>query len=383
MKRLQGMKKIIRILWFYICIWFIIVYIISSLSSFIPPQNFSFISLFSIGFPYILTAYILCTIIAFLTMRKLSYLMMVALPLGYLNIVTTFAFHREVPWQAKKDTATLRVMTWNAQSFANNLHKKQAAYFAVREEMLKTIQKYDPDVICFQEYKNIENAKKRVSIKKQLDSLGYIYSYCSNDKIQDYPKRPGVYAEIGVAIFSKLPLLDSQRVNINNTDKTENLIYTDVLFNNKPVRIFTAHLESFEIYTDTAKQKFEEDNIYEITYKRRQTAQFHIRETEVKHQQEVEIIRKIINASNEPVIYCGDLNITPTSYNYRLLKGKNLQDAFLTKGSGIGNTFYKIGPTLRIDVCLVDTLFQVQQCMRVKKKLSDHFPVVTDIKWKD
>ena len=65
-----------------------------------------------------------------------------------------------------------------------------------------------------------------------------------------------------------------------------------------------------------------------------------------------------------------------------MLKNNNLQDAFLAKGSGIGNTFYKIGPTLRIDVCLADTSMQVLQCKREKKKLSDHYPVIADMKWK-
>ena len=75
------------------------------------------------------------------------------------------------------------------------------------------------------------------------------------------------------------------------------------------------------------------------------------------------------------------MNTTPCSYNYRILKN-NLQDAFLAKGSGIGATFYKILPTLRIDVFLADRALKIDQCAVMQRKLSDHYPIITDISWK-
>jgi endonuclease/exonuclease/phosphatase family metal-dependent hydrolase len=307
--------------------------------------------------------------------------MFIILPVGYFNVINSFAF-RAGKWQPQKDGTALRVMTWNVQSFVNYIfYKDKSGYNSSRREMLETIHEYNPDILCFQEYKNIENAKKRISIRKQLDSLGYKYFFCSNDYAGSPGKNSHVYVEWGVALYSKFPLIDSARININR-GQHENFIYADVLFNKRPLRIFTARLQSFELYTDTAEGNYSDDNIYEITYKRRRATQYKLRETEVKHQREVAVIRKVIDESPYPVIYCGDLNTTPASYNYRYLRGKNLQDAFLEKGSGIGNTFYKLGPALRIDVCFVDTLLQVVQCMREKKNLSDHYPVITDIKWK-
>ena len=310
--------------------------------------------------------------------------MLIILPAATFNTINTFALRTETPWQKAKSDSTLRVMTWNVQSFTNYLRKKKSvsAFKTSKDSILETIKTYNPDVICFQEYNNIENAKRRTSIRKQMDTLGYRYSFCSKDRSGSLPKNPNVHLEQGVAIFSRLPFTDTGRVNINHDEENENLAYADILFNNKPVRIFTAHLQSFTIYKDTADDKDGDDNIYEITYKRRKAAEYKVRETEIKHQDEVTIIRKQIDQSPYPVIYCGDLNITPTSYNYRTLKGKNLQDAFLEKGSGIGNTFYKIGPTLRIDVCLPDKTFQVQQSKRDKIKLSDHYPVISDVSWK-
>jgi endonuclease/exonuclease/phosphatase family metal-dependent hydrolase len=378
------MKSIVKTLWLTANIALAGMYVLASLSTFIPPASFSFISIGTLAFPYLLVGFILAIIINFFAERKLAIVLLCLLPAGTINFLNTIALRTEIPWQANKDSSTLRVMTWNVQGFTSYLRKKKSksAYKTSRDEMLATMRSYNPDILCFQEYTNIENSKRRISIRKQLDTLGYPYSYCSKDRAGSFPKNPTVYVEDGVAIFSKYPITDTGRITINHDEKSENLIYADIVFNNKPVRIFTAHLQSFTIYADTAGDAKKGENIYEITYKRRKDAQYKVMETEVKHQQEVTTIRNEMNKSPYPIIYCGDLNITPTSYNYVLLKGNNLQDAFLQKGAGIGNTFYKIGPTLRIDVCLADTALQVQQCQRNKIKLSDHYPVIADVAWK-
>ena len=49
------------------------------------------------------------------------------------------------------------------------------------------------------------------------------------------------------------------------------------------------------------------------------------------------------------------------------------------KGAGIGRTFSGISPTLRIDNIFVDKRYSVQQFTRIAEKLSDHFPIITDI----
>lgn len=376
------MRRILRLAWKIFCIVVSCSFILSSLSTFIPPSVFSFASFFGLGFPYLLIAFLFCCIVGLFINRRQALLRMVLLPLGYFNFVNTVALRSPTEWQSKKDSATLRVMTWNVQSFVNNLRKKSAsAYTDSKEGILQTIHDYNPDVLCIQEYRNTENAKRRPPIRKELDSLGYKYYYCSNDRVTTLAKNKRAIVTEGVAIYSRLPIIDSGRVNINHIDKNENMIFCDVMFNNKPVRVFTAHLQSLYIYSDTAG-KYEDDNIYEITYKKRRHAEYRVRETEINHEAQAKTIRAEIDKSPYPVIYCGDMNITPTSYTYRCIRGNTLQDAFLKKGSGIGNTFYKIGPTLRIDYCLPDTAMQVIQCKRKSKKLSDHYPVIADMQWK-
>ena len=56
-----------------------------------------------------------------------------------------------------------------------------------------------------------------------------------------------------------------------------------------------------------------------------------------------------------------------------------MKNAFDEKGTGIGRTFYGISPTLRIDNIFTDERFRIDQYVRIKKKLSDHFPIIADL----
>ena len=91
------------------------------------------------------------------------------------------------------------------------------------------------------------------------------------------------------------------------------------------------------------------------------------------------IIKNQLEQSPHPVIFCGDFNDVPNSYTYFTVRG-NMRDAFLEKGSGIGRSFTSISPTLRIDYILASQNLSVLQFHRIKKKYSDHYMLVTDLK---
>ena len=75
---------------------------------------------------------------------------------------------------------------------------------------------------------------------------------------------------------------------------------------------------------------------------------------------------------------CGDFNDVPNSYAYTHI-GKGLINTFVEKGSGIGNTFSDLASTLRIDNIFSDPRFHIEQYFRIKKNLSDHYPIVADL----
>ncbi|MBS1730494.1 MAG: endonuclease/exonuclease/phosphatase family protein [Bacteroidetes bacterium] len=376
------MKKFLFISWIIAIILFSIFYLIASFSAFISPDLFSYTSIFALAFPYLFIIGALLCIAGFFIHKKSAYILLAILFCGSYNLVHTVSFHAPKAFTAAKDSTTLRIMTWNVQSFDSYLlkHKNKDGYKTNRSEMLQLILDYNPDVICFQEYLDYENTKKRRSIHNDLFAAGYPYAYASNEKFIESKRKFAAYG--GTAIYSKYPLIDSGKLKLIDSDvgKQEYMIYASLIFNHQPVRVFTAHLASYYIYSDTTDQTENGGSIYQITYDRKLSVQSKIRETGLTHLREAKMIRQQIDASPYPVIYCGDMNSTACTYQYRYLKN-DLQDAFLQKGSGIGVTFYKLLYTLRIDFCLVNKNMQVLQSVVGKEKLSDHYPVISDVKW--
>jgi endonuclease/exonuclease/phosphatase family metal-dependent hydrolase len=79
------------------------------------------------------------------------------------------------------------------------------------------------------------------------------------------------------------------------------------------------------------------------------------------------------------VIVCGDFNDTPVSYVYNKFS-RLLKDAFIEAGSGTGTTFRGNFPYVRIDYLFYSPPFKAQHYHTDKVDLSDHYPLVTDIR---
>lgn len=366
------MKYVFRLIFRALCLLLLVAFLVSCFTQFIPPSKFSFITFFGVAFPYLFLLILVLALVCLFINRKIAAILLVSLLLGYNNVRSSFAFHLNSKSILKHDDSACRIMTWNVEDFVNLLPGNP-----VRLKMLHVIQKNNPDVLCVQEFSEVEGSKWRISVSHELDSLGYKYHFFSNDNISRNASDRVVAR--GVAIFAKKPFADSGRINIRKKVLNENAIYVTLNYNNKPLRIYTAHLASFALYGDTVNSG--SNDIYKLTYHRKRTIEYKLRETEQLHEQQVKIIRSELDKSPLPLIYCGDMNATPCSYNYRYLKNK-MQDAFLEKGAGIGGTFYKILPTLRIDYCFADSSFKIDQCYVLKRKLSDHYPVITDLSWK-
>jgi len=372
------MTHFIKVCWIVFCSVFSVIFLISACSQFIPPSAFSYIIFFCIAFPYLFAAMVILAFISLFIHKKLSYILLALLVAGLYNLSLTLAISPGSRWEQAKEKNALRILTWNVADFIN-AYPLYSPRSKTRKEMLQMITAYNPDVLCLQEYSTLIGSHKLASVKKELDSLGYKYIFQSNDQVI---KTLWATLYKGVAICSKTPFADSGLVHLNYEDRSESMLYADVLLQGKKVRIATAHLFSFYLFPESDNgYDGGERHVMKKLYSYKRSIQQRMRYTEIAHQEEVKTIREVLDTSSYPVIYCGDMNTVPTSYPYRILKDGR-QDAFLKKGNGIGNTFYKMAPTLRIDVCFADTAFKVLQCKVAEQKLSDHYAVVTDVCWK-
>ncbi|HEV2832870.1 MAG TPA: endonuclease/exonuclease/phosphatase family protein, partial [Hanamia sp.] len=207
-----------------------------------------------------------------------------------------------------------------------------------------------------------------------LDALrfkNYLYSYRLK---ADFDR----FHHFGILILSKYPIIRKQTVVNNPDDYNSTFQFVDILAHQDTLRVFNVHLQSL---------KFTKENLAYLDKGRIKTSATtesknvisKIKTGIIKRASQAFFIKDEMNHSPYPIILCGDFNDVPDSYAYETI-GAGLQNAFVERGSGISRTFSSISPTLRIDNIFADKRFTITQFTRVRKLLSDHFPIVADMK---
>jgi endonuclease/exonuclease/phosphatase family metal-dependent hydrolase len=356
-------------------------YFVSCLTPYISPAVFWPMAFLALGYAYLgLLVLILCLVWIFIK-RKVALLLVVLLLFGYKNLFATFAFNFSAKNQsvvpAKKDSTVLRVMTWNVRGF-DNVSAHVDTPGSIRFRMLEYITETNPDVICMQEFAE-HQGRGLISNSTELLDLGYHYFYRS-DEMRNYMWYG--YMHTGTVIFSKLPLLDTGKVVYNDPSSPEHILFADIKFNNRKLRIFSTHFKSLSLdakyLPGTRKTVFHGDSnfVYNASYFEK------IRTFAKEHAIESLIAKIEINRSPYPVLFTGDLNSVPASYPYHVLS-KGLQDAFLNKSYGLGSTMDSLPGTLRIDYFFIDKKLSVENYYRSPLHLSDHYPQIIDVVWKN
>lgn len=350
-------------------------FLIACANAWLHPAKWWFFSLLGLGFPVLLLI-LICFLVFWLMLRsKWAVLSALTLLIGLGNIRVFFGLHVATSFKHEKPKGSLRLLTWNVHWFDEH-NKKNKERKDYRKKMIDFIKEQNADILCFQEF--LELGKSfTYSNTNAIVQLNYPYYY----RVIDYGQASGGRFQAGVAIFSRFPIIDTQRVLYPNPQKmraAESLIGVDVLVNGKRVRIYTTHLQSVLFqkndYRNLEIIKSADDSMVtasrSIIKKLRQGYTF--------RSMQADLVRNKLDSCPYPEIICGDFNDVPNSYTYFHIKG-NRQDVFVRKGKGIGRSFTAVSPTLRIDYILADRAFDVLQYNRFLVPWSDHYPVVADL----
>jgi endonuclease/exonuclease/phosphatase family metal-dependent hydrolase len=337
------------------------------------PQYWWFLSLFTLLLPYLLLLLILFILFWLLVKPILSIISLFIILISLDAVKNVFPLNFSPDFVMQKKTGVIRVMSWNVELF-NILHYKD--HPENKQKIIDLINEYDPDIACFQEMVAGEN-KKAINyfpdIEKALKFSDYLYSYSVKDNFDRYH-------HFGIIIFSKFPILRKQTLINNPNSYNSTFQFVDILAGKDTFRIFNVHLQSLKFsqtnlnYLDSGKVPTE-GNISES-----RNIISKIKLGVLKRAAQANFIKDELNHSPYPLVVCGDFNDVPVSYAYETI-GSGLRNAFAERGSGISRTFSSISPTLRIDNIFTDKQFKITAFTRIKTLLSDHFPIIADIKF--
>jgi endonuclease/exonuclease/phosphatase family metal-dependent hydrolase len=353
-------------------------FLLACCNAFLHPGRWWIISLLGLIFPYLFLIVLGHFVFGlfFRSCRVWSFLSLAVLLIGWTNIHIFLAFHRDGGVTTERPPHSLRVLTWNVRSWDEFITRKGGAS-GHRAKMMEFIDQQQPDILCLQEFFESHNPKEfPPNIPYIRDRLHFPYYFFS----RDYHRYDGVYEE-GVIIFSRYPIVDTALQHFSRSGglrATESLISADIDVNGQKVRIYTTHLQSVlfhsKEYHDLEIIRNVDDSIFQAS----RSIIKKLRDAYRSRGDQAEQVRAQLDLTPYPSVICGDFNDVPNSYTYSTIRGK-WQDAYISKGFGIGRTYVHLSPTLRIDYIMATPSLPVLRCSKFALPYSDHHPVEADL----
>lgn len=335
MKKLNWVDKGI----FFVNTVFAFLLQLSLLVPYIPIKSFPKTAIFSLATPILIILNILFLIYWVLKLKRQWLLSFIILLLGYQQVSSFYKFGGT---SNVVSDSYLKIMTYNVRIF--DLYKWMGRD-GVSDEILAMITEEEPDILCLQEFHD----------SKELKFKMYPHSFINY-------KTKGT----GQAIFSKYPIISKGSLNFPNSQN--NAIYADIVKGSDTIRVYNLHMQSFHI--NPQDEEISQENSSKIA--KRMGAVF----SKQQVQTEIFVSHKI--ECPYKTITCGDLNNNQYSAIYKQIKGDDI-DTFDEKGSGTGKTYYFKYFPFRIDFIFVDEEIPVISHKNRYEKLSDHYPIISQL----
>ena len=319
--------------------------LLSYLMPYVEPKRFAFLSVLSLGVPFLIIVNVLFAIYWLLKVKRQLLLSLIVLIIGYNHVLSLYKFSGSMN---SSDPDNISIMNYNVRLFN--------AFNWIEDDELKSklnsfLQDKEPDILSMQEYRPDE----------AISMLGYEkYEHLSGDKVKN-----------GQAIFSKFPIINAGSIEFPNT--FNNAIFADVVLKNRDtIRIYNVHLQSSGIDPKVENFSAEES----------ENAFHRISSAFEMQQAQAELFLAHKSKCPYRTVVCGDFNNTAYSYVYKEIKG-DMKDAFKKAGNGFGRTYdFKFFP-VRIDFILVAEDFKINGFKSFDERLSDHYPIMANIKLVD
>jgi endonuclease/exonuclease/phosphatase (EEP) superfamily protein YafD len=321
--------KIFRLIVLIIHLGILFLLLGTLLNAYIPPKIFPWFNLLSLGFPVLIILYIILTVFWMLSWKKRTFVFMFA-GLVFINPVKRWVNYSD---QNQKPGSEIKVISFNTR--AGRIGNKEV------EPYLKS---QNADVILLQE------------------DAGIKYKFESYQKAN-----PGG----GLTILTKHKIIKQQMIDPQDEGVRIPGLMADIEINGRTYRFIDVYLNPFRFQKEMVKLNGDTDNdeqkIKDVIKR--------LIPTFKKHQEQIDLIREVIDNSPYPVILTGDFNSVPNSYEYYHLS-EGLEDAFLTAGKGSATSFHDYKFPIRIDyVFSSKSIKAISYKVDRSISISDHYPV--------
>ena len=231
---------------------------------------------------------------------------------------------------------------------------------ACADSVFAYIETENPDIVCLQEFRIKDGRKIRQYLRQKMKG----YS-------SEYYIFTGPHSSFGNVTLSRLPVRNR---GVLKFDSSTNLaIFTDYQHDGKVFRVYNCHFESYNIsFSGIVRAIIDKNNdvFTETGVKMKRSI--------TRRPKQVDQVFTDIESCPVESFVCGDFNDNPMSYTYhRLMRDHN--DSFVEAGDGFGATYARLWPLLRIDYVLAPDSSTVYTHRTPHVKLSDHYPVITEV----
>ncbi|MBE6233746.1 MAG: hypothetical protein E7118_04665 [Bacteroidales bacterium] len=258
------------------------------------------------------------------------------------------------------DDPVIKVISYNVGRFASYADGT-AGRVQCADSIFSYLKGQNADVICLQEFHVRDVDAVRSYLSRNMK--GYSAEYYL------FPLKDG--SAFGNLTLSRIPVSGKGKLKF---EESANLaIYTDYEMHGRRFRVYNCHFESYNIsLTGILKRMFKADPDVFLETGNKMKASI------TRRPKQVDKVFSHIESCPVEAFVCGDFNDNPMSYSYyRMTRGK--KDTFVEAGSGLGATFAKMWPMLRIDYVLYPERFRAVSHSIPRIAFSDHYPVVAEI----
>ena len=349
------MRKLVKFIVLSLNLLAVLALLTAYFSGYFSPEKWWIPSFFGLAYPVILGLNFFFVVFWLIFSPRYVLVSLVVIVAGW------GVFGRYVQFQGKTtEKGDIKILSYNVHHFRGTGEMSSVETAA---EITRFLKEQRPDIICLQEARLRQNTI--FNLAKTVEELDFINHY-------QFARSSSTF---GSVTLTRYPIVHMNEIRFENSRNVT--IYTDILIGTDTVRVFNVHLHSYGI--DPKDYSIIESGVStEEDFKEARKMGSKLKRGFQMRARQVETIRKIMDETPYPIIVCGDLNETPTSFAYQQLH-EGLKDAFVGSGKGIGRTFVNKLPALRIDYIFHSPVFESYNFKTHEFRHSDHLPVSTEL----